>query len=104
MALLAKRFGVRPPGWKNAAGPFADRSPRTVADIDSPESLARVRQWKQAQKAANKDKQDRPLTVTFRRTDRRLPPISRVLDVPGSRRRAGTEHLGPVRQIAAVST
>jgi hypothetical protein len=32
-----------------------------VADIDSPESLARVREWKKAQKAARKDKQDRPL-------------------------------------------
>ncbi len=61
VALLAKRFDVCPPGWKKAAGPFADARPRTVADSDSPESLARVRQWKLAQKAANKDKQGRPL-------------------------------------------
>jgi uncharacterized HhH-GPD family protein len=62
VAILAKRFGVRPDGWEAAAGPFADPVPRSVADIDSPESLARVREWKKAQKAAKKDKQDRPLT------------------------------------------
>jgi uncharacterized HhH-GPD family protein len=61
VALLAKRFGVRPPGWEAAAGVFADDVPRTVADIDSAESLARVREWKRAQKAARRDKQDRPL-------------------------------------------
>jgi uncharacterized HhH-GPD family protein len=61
VALLAKRMGVAPPGWEGAAGKFADPTPRSVADIDSPESLAEVRQWKKAQKAAHKDKQDRPL-------------------------------------------
>jgi uncharacterized HhH-GPD family protein len=61
VAILAKRRGVRPPGWEAAAGPFADPTPRSVADIDSPESLAKVRQWKKTQKAAKKDKQDRPL-------------------------------------------
>ncbi len=58
IALLAKRLGVRPEGWQEAAGPFADDTPRSVADIDSPESLARVRQWKQAQKAKGKSKSD----------------------------------------------
>ena len=58
IAILAKRFDVRPDGWKEAAGPFADDTPRSVADIDSPESLARVRQWKQARKAAGKTKAD----------------------------------------------
>jgi len=58
VALLAKRFGVRPRGWKEAAAPFSDATPRSVADIDSPEALARVRAWKKAQKAAGKSKQD----------------------------------------------
>ncbi len=58
IALLAKRFGVRPKGWEEAAGPFSDDTPRSVADIDSPETLARVRQWKQARKAAGKTKTD----------------------------------------------
>ena len=58
LALLAKRLGVRPPGWEAAAAPFSDSTPRSVADIDSPESLARVREWKRAQKAKGKTKAD----------------------------------------------
>ena len=61
VALLAKRFGVRPDGWERAAGVFADERPRTIADCDGPAGLAAVRAWKAAQKAAGKDKQDRPL-------------------------------------------
>lgn len=58
VAVLAKRLGVRPPGWEERAGPFADPTPRSVADIDSPESFDRVREWKKAQKAAKKGKAD----------------------------------------------
>ena len=61
VAILAKTQGVAPPGWQDAAGKFGDDSPRSVADIDGPESLAKVRAWKQAQKAARQDKQDRPV-------------------------------------------
>lgn len=58
LALLAKRLGVRPPGWEAAAAPFSDTTPRSVADIDGPETLARVREWKRAQKAKGKTKAD----------------------------------------------
>ncbi|MDE0116801.1 MAG: Fe-S cluster assembly protein HesB [bacterium] len=58
LAVLAKRFDVTPEGWETAAGPFSDPTPRTVADIDSPEALAQVRAWKKAQKAKGKTKQD----------------------------------------------
>ena len=58
IALLAKRFGVRPEGWEAAAGPFADDTPRSVADIDSPEALQKVREFKKAQKAKGKSKAD----------------------------------------------
>jgi len=61
VALLGKRMGVRPRGWKEAAGVFGDHEPRTVADIDSPEQLLKVRAWKKAEKAAERDKQSRPL-------------------------------------------
>jgi uncharacterized HhH-GPD family protein len=50
VALLAKRFGVRPTGWEEAAAPFSDAAPRSVADIDSAEALEQVRAWKKAQK------------------------------------------------------
>jgi uncharacterized HhH-GPD family protein len=61
VAILAKTQGVRPEGWQQAAGKFGDDAPRSVADIDGPESLAKVREWKKAQKAAKRDKQDTPL-------------------------------------------
>lgn len=58
IAILAKRFGHRPKGWEKKAGSFADKTPRSVADIDSPEALAKVRAWKKAQKAKGKTKQE----------------------------------------------
>jgi uncharacterized HhH-GPD family protein len=61
VALLAKRMGVAPAGWEEAARPFSDGTPRSVADSADAESLRRVRDWKEAQRAAHKDKQGRPL-------------------------------------------
>jgi hypothetical protein len=61
VALLAKRFDVAPAGWKKTAGVFSDSKPRTVADITSPETLLKVRAWKKAEKAADRDKKSRPL-------------------------------------------
>lgn len=60
VALLGKRFGVRPDGWKKVAGAFSDSKPRSVADINSPDALLKVRGYKKTQKVANVDKQDRP--------------------------------------------
>ncbi|GLZ14269.1 (Fe-S)-cluster assembly protein [Actinomadura sp. NBRC 104425] len=55
VALLGKRFGVRPEGWREAAGAYGEEgSYRSVADITGPESLARVREFKQQMKAAAK--------------------------------------------------
>ncbi|MEA2827643.1 MAG: hypothetical protein QOG43_2082 [Actinomycetota bacterium] len=54
LALLAKRLGVQPPGWEEAAGPYAADGFYSVADIDSPDSLAKVREYKRAKKAAAK--------------------------------------------------
>ena len=60
LAILAKTQGVELEGWRDAAGKFGDDSPRSVADIHDEVSLGHVRDWKKAQKAAKKDKQDRP--------------------------------------------
>jgi uncharacterized HhH-GPD family protein len=55
LALLGKQFGVRPKGWREAAGPYGEpKSFRSVADITGPESLAKVRAHKQEMKAAAK--------------------------------------------------
>ncbi len=58
LAILGKRLGVAPPGWEEAAAPFSDATPRSVADIDSPEAFRRVREWKTAQKAKKRSKAD----------------------------------------------
>lgn len=58
IALLAKRLGIRPDGWEDAAAPFSDEVPRSIADVGSPQTLLEVREWKRAQKAAGRSKQD----------------------------------------------
>ncbi|MFF0435181.1 HhH-GPD-type base excision DNA repair protein [Streptomyces sp. NPDC004327] len=55
LALLGKQYGVRPKGWREAAGPYGeDDCYRSAADITGPESLAKVRAHKQEMKAAAK--------------------------------------------------
>jgi uncharacterized HhH-GPD family protein len=57
VALLGKQLGVRPSGWREAAGSFGDEgSYISVADIVDDESLGKVRSYKQALKAAAKAK------------------------------------------------
>ncbi len=55
VALLGKRYGVTPPGWREAAGEYGEEGARrSVADITGPESLAEVRRTKQEKKQAAK--------------------------------------------------
>ncbi|MCC8334789.1 Fe-S cluster assembly protein HesB [Streptomyces sp. R1] len=55
LALLGKQLGVRPEGWREAAGAYGEPdSFRSVADIRGPESLTKVRAHKQEMKAAAK--------------------------------------------------
>ena len=54
VALLAKRLGVKPQGWEEAAGQYGRPGWFSVADVDGPESLARVREHKRAMKAETK--------------------------------------------------
>lgn len=63
VAVLGKTQSITPDGWREAAGKFGDSVPRSVADISDEASLATVREWKRAQKAAKRDKQDRPLNA-----------------------------------------
>ncbi|MEA3215779.1 MAG: hypothetical protein QOJ19_1935 [Acidimicrobiia bacterium] len=58
VAVLAKRFAVRPPGWEAACAPFSDDEPRSAADIDSPEAFERVKAWKRTMRQQGKSKQD----------------------------------------------
>jgi uncharacterized HhH-GPD family protein len=55
VALLGKQLGIRPAGWREAAGEYgADGVYKSVADITDPDSLAEVRSYKQRMKAAAK--------------------------------------------------
>jgi uncharacterized HhH-GPD family protein len=55
IALLAKQLGVRPPGWEEAAGEYAQPGARkSVADITDDNSLLEVRAYKQEKKRAAK--------------------------------------------------
>ncbi len=58
VAVLAKKYGIAPAGWREACAPFGDDEPRTAADISSPETLAAVRAWKKARRAAGRSKAD----------------------------------------------
>jgi uncharacterized HhH-GPD family protein len=50
VALLARRYGVTPPGWEAVAPTWP-----TLADVDSAEALARYQAGKRAQKAAARE-------------------------------------------------
>ncbi|KDA06786.1 Fe-S cluster assembly protein HesB [Microbacterium sp. CH12i] len=55
LALLGKQYGFAGGGWREASAPYGDEGAlRSVADIVSPESLAKVREHKKAMKAAAK--------------------------------------------------
>jgi uncharacterized HhH-GPD family protein len=56
LALLGKQRGFSGEGWREASAPYGDDgSFRSVADITSPESLTKVREFKRAAKAAAKE-------------------------------------------------
>lgn len=56
LALLGKRYGFDGAGWRETAGPYGEEGAfRSVADITSPETLAKVREYKRAAKAAAKN-------------------------------------------------
>lgn len=94
LAMLAKRFDVRPDGWEACVGAFADDVPRTIADIDSPETLAVVREYKRRQKAAELDKQDRPVKPP-------KPKVKPVRNPPPKTKAKSTKQKGRPRPNAA---
>jgi uncharacterized HhH-GPD family protein len=55
LALLGKQIGVQPEGWRAAAGAYGDEgSRRSIADVVDATTLAEVRAFKKAAKAAAK--------------------------------------------------
>jgi uncharacterized HhH-GPD family protein len=60
VALLAKQLDVRPEGWENAVGAYAEEGYRSVADVVDQASLQKVRDFKKQKKAAAKAGDSRP--------------------------------------------
>jgi uncharacterized HhH-GPD family protein len=55
LALLGKQIGVHPKGWREAAEAYGEKnSRRSIADVVDAKSLAEVRAFKKAAKAAVK--------------------------------------------------
>nr|WP_017559410.1 HhH-GPD-type base excision DNA repair protein [Nocardiopsis baichengensis] len=55
LALLGKRLEVRPKGWREAAGAYAEEGARrSIADVVDEQTLEEVRETKRAAKAAAK--------------------------------------------------
>ena len=52
VALLAKRFEIAPPGWEDIAGHYADSGFHSVADLDSPDALSKLRAQRAEEKKA----------------------------------------------------
>ena len=50
VGLLGKRFGVQPPGWEHAAADWA-----SIADVDSYERIAEIREKKRAMKRQRRE-------------------------------------------------
>jgi len=56
LALLGKQRGLAAPGWREAAGSYGEQgSYRSIADVVDPASLAKVREYKKAAKAAARE-------------------------------------------------
>lgn len=54
LSILGKRLGVAPPGWERLAGDYGKPGHRSIADVDGPGAIDKVRAYKQEQKAKAK--------------------------------------------------
>jgi uncharacterized HhH-GPD family protein len=59
LAILGKRLGAAPAGWEELAGPYGEPGHRSIADVDGPGAVDKVRAYKQAMKAQAKAKAPR---------------------------------------------
>ena len=54
LSILGKRLGVAPAGWEELAGDYGKPGHRSIADVDGPGAIEKVREYKQAAKAKAK--------------------------------------------------
>jgi len=50
LAILGKRLGVAPAGWEEVAGAYGQPGHRSIADVDGPGAVDKVRAYKQEMK------------------------------------------------------
>ncbi len=73
-ALVAKRLGLRLPGWEAAAGSFAEEgSLLSVADLDNPDALRRYREAKATHKVLGAPESAEPAPARPKRPSGRRP-------------------------------
>jgi len=56
LAILGKRLGAAPAGWEQLAGAYGEPGHRSIADVDGPGAIEKVRAYKQSMKAQAKAK------------------------------------------------
>jgi uncharacterized HhH-GPD family protein len=56
LAILGKRLGIAPAGWEELAGPYGQPGHRSIADVDGPGAIDKVRAYKQDVKAKAKSR------------------------------------------------
>ena len=54
LAILGKRLGVAPSGWEEVAGAYGQPGHRSIADVDGPGAIDKVRAYKQEMKRKTK--------------------------------------------------
>src|SRR5438874_4544714 len=54
LSILGKRLGVAPAGWEEVAGDYGKPGFRSIADVDGPGAVDKVREYKQSVKAQAK--------------------------------------------------
>jgi uncharacterized HhH-GPD family protein len=54
LAILGKRLHAAPPGWEELAGLYGEPGHRSIADVDGPGAIDKVRAYKQSVKAARR--------------------------------------------------
>jgi uncharacterized HhH-GPD family protein len=54
LAILGKRLGVAPIGWQQFSEVYGEPGHRSIADVDGPGAIEKVRAYKQAMKKASK--------------------------------------------------
>ena len=54
LAILGKRLGVAPSGWETVADVYGQPGHRSIADVDGPGAIEKVRTYKQSMKAKAK--------------------------------------------------